>query len=73
MEPGEVDGGYFLKQPSAERFQDRLPIGTQKLHPQGLCHAGPQIVGGGAAGITVAARLKRARPSLDVTILEPAS
>ena len=31
------------------------------------------IVGGGAAGITVAAQLKRARPSLDVAILEPCS
>jgi sulfide:quinone oxidoreductase len=31
------------------------------------------IVGGGAAGITVAAQLKRARPTLDVAILEPAS
>ena len=31
------------------------------------------IVGGGAAGITVAARLKRFRPSLEVAILEPSS
>jgi sulfide:quinone oxidoreductase len=31
------------------------------------------IVGGGAGGITVAARLKRFRPSLDVAILEPSS
>jgi sulfide:quinone oxidoreductase len=31
------------------------------------------IVGGGAAGITVAARLKRLRPSLAVALLEPAS
>jgi len=31
------------------------------------------IVGGGAAGITVAARLKRFRPGLDVAILEPAA
>ncbi|MGA1429944.1 MAG: FAD/NAD(P)-binding oxidoreductase, partial [Vulcanococcus sp.] len=31
------------------------------------------IVGGGAAGITVAARLKKTRPSLDVAILEPAA
>ena len=31
------------------------------------------IVGGGAAGITVAARLKRFRPALDVAILEPAT
>lgn len=30
-------------------------------------------MGGGAAGLTVAARLKRLRPSLDVAILEPAS
>ena len=29
------------------------------------------IVGGGAAGITVAARLKRLRPGLDVALLEP--
>ncbi|MFM7287524.1 MAG: FAD-dependent oxidoreductase [Cyanobium sp.] len=29
------------------------------------------IVGGGASGISVAAQLKRARPSLDVAILEP--
>jgi sulfide:quinone oxidoreductase len=31
------------------------------------------IVGGGAAGLTVASQLKRARPSLAVTILEPAT
>jgi sulfide:quinone oxidoreductase len=31
------------------------------------------IVGGGAAGITVAARLKRLRPGLDVALLEPSS
>uniref|UniRef100_UPI0037D9D76F FAD-dependent oxidoreductase n=1 Tax=Vulcanococcus sp. TaxID=2856995 RepID=UPI0037D9D76F len=31
------------------------------------------IVGGGAGGITVAARLRRFRPSLDVAILEPSS
>ena len=31
------------------------------------------IVGGGAAGITVAARLKRFRPGLDMAILEPAA
>ena len=31
------------------------------------------IVGGGSAGITVAAQLLRARPGLDVAILEPAS
>ena len=31
------------------------------------------IVGGGAAGITVAARLKKARPALDIAILEPSS
>ena len=29
------------------------------------------IVGGGTAGITVAARLRRARPGLAVTVLEP--
>ena len=31
------------------------------------------IVGGGAAGITAAAQLKRARPGLEVAILEPSS
>ena len=31
------------------------------------------IVGGGAAGITVAARLKKSRPALDIAILEPSS
>jgi sulfide:quinone oxidoreductase len=31
------------------------------------------IVGGGTAGITVAARLRRARPSLALTILEPST
>jgi sulfide:quinone oxidoreductase len=31
------------------------------------------VVGGGAAGITAAAQLRRARPSLDIAILEPAS
>jgi sulfide:quinone oxidoreductase len=31
------------------------------------------IVGGGAAGITVAARLKQQRPALDVALLEPAT
>jgi sulfide:quinone oxidoreductase len=31
------------------------------------------IVGGGSAGVTVAAQLLRARPGLDVAILEPAS
>ena len=31
------------------------------------------IVGGGAAGITIAAQLKRARPELDVAILEPSA
>ena len=31
------------------------------------------VVGGGAAGITAAAQLRRARPTLDVAILEPAS
>jgi sulfide:quinone oxidoreductase len=29
------------------------------------------IMGGGSAGITVAARLRRARPSLDIAIIEP--
>ena len=36
-------------------------------------HHGVLIVGGGSAGITVAAQLLRARPGLDVAILEPAS
>ncbi len=40
--------------------------GTQKHH-QVL------IVGGGTAGLTVAARLRRARPSLDVAVIEPES
>ena len=31
------------------------------------------IVGGGAAGVTVAARLKRLRPGLGVALLEPSS
>jgi len=31
------------------------------------------VVGGGAAGITAAAQLRRARPNLDIAILEPAS
>lgn len=31
------------------------------------------IVGGGTAGITVAARLRRARPQLEITILEPSA
>lgn len=31
------------------------------------------VIGGGAAGITAAAQLRRARPSLDIAILEPAS
>ena len=38
-----------------------------------MAHHQILIVGGGAAGITVAAQLKRARPSLDVAILEPCS
>ena len=36
-----------------------------------MAHHQVLIVGGGAGGITVAARLKRFRPSLDVAILEP--
>jgi sulfide:quinone oxidoreductase len=36
-----------------------------------MAHHPILIVGGGAAGITVAAQLKRARTALDVTILEP--
>ena len=38
-----------------------------------MAHHQILIVGGGAAGITVAAQLKRARNGLDVAILEPAS
>lgn len=38
-----------------------------------MAHHQILIVGGGAAGITAAAQLKRARPSLDVAILEPSS
>ena len=36
-----------------------------------MAHHQILIVGGGAAGITAAAQLKRARPRLDVAILEP--
>ncbi len=36
-----------------------------------MAHHQILIVGGGAAGITAAAQLKKARPSLDVAILEP--
>ena len=36
-----------------------------------MAHHQILIAGGGAAGITAAAQLKRARPSLDVAILEP--
>jgi len=36
-----------------------------------MAHHQILIVGGGAAGITAAAQLRRARPSLDVAILEP--
>ncbi|MFM8260319.1 MAG: lycopene cyclase family protein, partial [Vulcanococcus sp.] len=36
-----------------------------------MAHYQVLIVGGGAAGITVAARLKRARPALAVAMLEP--
>ena len=38
-----------------------------------MAHHQILIVGGGAAGITAAAQLKRARNNLDVAILEPAS
>jgi sulfide:quinone oxidoreductase len=38
-----------------------------------MAHHQILIVGGGAAGITVAAQLKRARNNLDVAILEPAA
>jgi sulfide:quinone oxidoreductase len=37
-----------------------------------MTHYSCLVVGGGAAGITVAAQLRRARPSLAVAILEPA-
>jgi sulfide:quinone oxidoreductase len=40
--------------------------------PASMAHHQILIVGGGAAGITVAAQLKRARTALDVAILEPA-
>ncbi|MFM7634727.1 MAG: FAD/NAD(P)-binding oxidoreductase, partial [Cyanobacteriota bacterium] len=36
-----------------------------------MAHHQILIVGGGAAGITAAAQLKKARPRLDVAILEP--
>jgi sulfide:quinone oxidoreductase len=36
-----------------------------------MAHHQVLIVGGGAAGLTVAARLKRLRPALEVAILEP--
>ena len=38
-----------------------------------MAHHQVLIVGGGAAGITAAAQLKRARPQLDVAILEPSA
>jgi sulfide:quinone oxidoreductase len=38
-----------------------------------MAHHQILIVGGGAAGITAAAQLKRARPALDVAILEPST
>ena len=38
-----------------------------------MAHHQVLVVGGGAAGITAAAQLKRARPSLDVAILEPSA
>lgn len=37
-----------------------------------LVHHSVVIIGGGSAGISVAARLKKARPKLDVAILDPA-
>ena len=39
----------------------------------GMAHHQVLIVGGGAAGITAAAQLKRARPQLEVAILEPSA
>ena len=36
-----------------------------------MAHYQILIVGGGAAGITAAAQLKRARPELELAILEP--
>jgi len=41
--------------------------------PLAMAHHQVLIVGGGAAGLTVAARLTRLRPTLEVAILEPAS
>jgi sulfide:quinone oxidoreductase len=38
-----------------------------------LRHHQVLIVGGGSGGLTVASQLLRARPGLDVAILEPAS
>ena len=38
-----------------------------------MAHHQILIVGGGAAGITAAAQLRKARPSLDVAILEPSA
>ncbi len=39
--------------------------------PEETRHCPILIVGGGTGGITVAARLRRARPDLEITILEP--
>ena len=38
-----------------------------------MSHHSIVVVGGGAGGITVAAQLRRARPALDIAIVEPAS
>ena len=38
-----------------------------------MAHHQILIVGGGAAGLTVASQLKRARPGLEIAILEPSA
>ena len=50
---------------SAALQQDDTPDASGQLHHRVL------IVGGGTAGITVAARLKRTMTSVDVAIIEP--
>ncbi len=46
-----------------------LPDGAERASRQHQI----AIVGGGSAGITVAARLRRARPGLDIAIVEPSA
>ena len=41
------------------------------FHFHSMAHHQILIVGGGAAGLTVASQLKRARPGLEIAILEP--